>query len=115
VRQRAVDQRLFQRFIAVFIFHVLSDDADPHHIFRVVNAVHQILPLRKIAVFRFQFQSPQHQRIHFFMREYDRHFVDEATSFAVITASSSTLQNSAIFDLMSFDKKRSVRHSKMSG
>ena len=39
----------------------------------------------------------------------------EATSFAVITASFSTLQKSAIFDLMSLERNRSVRQSRMSG
>jgi len=37
------------------------------------------------------------------------------TSFAVITAFSSTLQKSAIFDFISFARKRSVRQSRMSG
>ena len=37
------------------------------------------------------------------------------TSLAVITASSSTSQKSAIFRLMSGGRKRSVRQSRMSG
>ena len=39
----------------------------------------------------------------------------EATSLAVMTASSCTLQKSAIFDLSSFARKRSVRQSKHQG
>jgi len=49
------------------------------------------------------------ERVDILAREAERNFIDEATSFAVITASSLTLQKRAIFDLMSFTKKRSVR------
>ena len=38
-----------------------------------------------------------------------------STSFAVMTASSSTSQKSAIFDLMPGGRYRSVRQSRMSG
>ena len=38
-----------------------------------------------------------------------------STSLAVMTASSSTSQKSAILDLMPGGRKRSVRHSRMSG
>ena len=94
---------------------VLADDADFDDIFRVVDAVHQVVPLGQIALFCLDVAAAQDERIHFFMGEHDRHFVDDATSFAVITASSSTLQKRAIFRLISFGGKRSVRQSKMSG
>ena len=76
VRQRAVHQRLFQRLIGILILHVLADNADSDHILRVVDAVHQVVPLRKITILGLEFQTAQHQRIHLFMRETHRHLVN---------------------------------------
>ena len=81
VRERAVHERLFQRLVAVFILDIFSDNADFDHIFRVVNTVHQIVPLGKVAILRLEVQTAQHQSIHFFMGEYDRHFVNRCHVF----------------------------------
>ena len=38
VRQGAVDQRLFQRFVTVLVLDVLADDADGDFVLRVVGS-----------------------------------------------------------------------------
>src|ERR1019366_1505344 len=74
--QSAMYQRFLQRLVTVLILHVLSYNADSNHILRVVDAVYQLVPLRKVAIFRFQFEAAQDQRVHLFMRETHRYFVD---------------------------------------
>ena len=81
MRQRAVHQRFLKRLVRVFILHVLPDDADSHDVFRVIDAVHQIMPFGKIAILGLQMQIAHRQRVHFFVREHDRHFVDRSHVF----------------------------------
>ena len=52
VRQRAVHQRLLQRFVGIFILHVLANNADGDRVLRVVNPMHEVFPAGKIPVLR---------------------------------------------------------------
>ena len=54
VGQRAVDQRLFQRLVGVFVLDVLADDANRDLSLRVIDAVNDVFPFREIAFLGFE-------------------------------------------------------------
>ena len=77
-----MDQRFFQRLVGVFVLDVLADDADRDFVLRVVDAVNDVFPLLQVAVFGIDVQIAERERVHFFTREHDRHFVDRRDVFA---------------------------------
>ena len=76
VRQRAVDERLLQRFVGVFILHIFADNADRNFRLRVIDAVNQLFPRMQIAILGLEVQIFQDQLIHALPREHHRDFVD---------------------------------------
>ena len=101
VLEAAVVERLVQALVGILVADVLADHVDGESsvgcLIRSTRSSHacmSALGLRQVQVL-------QHDAVEPFGGEHERHFVDVETSLAVMTASSSTSQNSAILRLRS--------------
>src|SRR5436305_12741469 len=81
VRQLAVDQRHFQRFVRVFVLYVFTHNPNRDFSLRVIDAVYDFFPFLQISVFSFEMQIPKHQRVHAFPREHNWNFIDGSHIF----------------------------------
>jgi hypothetical protein len=62
-----VHQRLFQRLVGILVLDVLADDRDVDFVLGVVDAVHQLFPLRSGRARELHVQILEHQRVHAFL------------------------------------------------
>src|SRR5262249_14288453 len=107
--------RLIEALVRILISHVFADHVDGDVVHRVLDAVDKLFPPTHAPLRLRQVEVLQHHLVEPLGRKDERDLIIVETSFAVITASSSTSQKSAIFRLISGSRKRSVRHSRMSG
>ena len=76
MRQGTVHQRLFQRFVTVFVFDVLADDGDRDFVPRMVGAVNECAPAGEVGSLGFQVQVPEGEGIDALFSEVERHLID---------------------------------------
>src|SRR5579884_964706 len=74
--ERAVDERFFQRFVAVFVLNILTDNADGDFVLRVIATINKVFPARQVRLGGLNVQIPERQSIHIFLGKAKRHLVD---------------------------------------
>ena len=103
VRQPAVQQRFLQALVGILVLHVLADQPDLHLVLGILHPLEHLGPARSDRAARdSRRQQAQNDLVHASARRTPAALRRrDFTSLAVITASTSTSQNSAIFSFMS--------------
>ena len=116
MREAAVIERFVEALVGILVADVLADDVDRDLVHRMLDPADEVFPLLHPPFGLRQVQMLEDDAIEALLpRAQSALRRSSSTSLAVMTASSSTSQKSAILRLMSESRNRSVRQSRMSG